>query len=257
MEGQVTASVVGGSCEGSRLGVSRSYGVRLLTRPLVTVLAIAMTVLALMPRLGTAFADEGTDGAPSSGSGSTSQLSVTESITDTENLLGGKVSSVSDAIASTRRDTGVSVRLLYLSTFGDNADPSRWAERLLNATQPPANTVLLAVASGDGKLVVAVSRNSEEWLRSQETVDRLSDAALAPIVDGDEPDWSGSAISMMNRLVTIERTSTSQGTVIVSLAVFGGVALILVAATVSVMVLRRRRARHPRRRRPGLRHASH
>lgn len=46
-----------------------------------------------------------------------SGIVATDSITDTENLLGDSVSKVADMIETTKKRTGVNVRLLYLSTF--------------------------------------------------------------------------------------------------------------------------------------------
>ncbi|RFT41183.1 hypothetical protein CG398_01160, partial [Bifidobacteriaceae bacterium NR003] len=43
-----------------------------------------------------------------------SGIVATDSITDTENLLGDSVNKVSDEIAATKKRTGVTVRLLYL-----------------------------------------------------------------------------------------------------------------------------------------------
>ena len=58
---------------------------------------------------------------------------------------------------------------------------------------------MLAVASNDGNLVVAVSSNSEEWLKKKSTVDALSDAAQKPLMESD-PDWAKSATDMMNQI---------------------------------------------------------
>ena len=43
----------------------------------------------------------------------------------------------------------------------------------MESLDPKPNTVLLAVASNDGNLVVAVSSNSDEWLKKKSTVDAL------------------------------------------------------------------------------------
>lgn len=45
---------------------------------------------------------------------SSDNIIATDSITDTENLLGDSVNRVSDAIDQTKKQTGVSVRLLYI-----------------------------------------------------------------------------------------------------------------------------------------------
>ena len=47
--------------------------------------------------------------------------------------------------------------------------------------QPKPNTVLLAVALNDGKLVVAVSGNSESWLYNKTTSDQLLKSAYGPV----------------------------------------------------------------------------
>lgn len=181
----------------------------------------------------------GASASSSSTSSSKSGITVTDSITDTENLLGDHVAAVSDKITGTKHATGVAVRLLYLSSFDSREKPAVWASNVLESTHPARNTVMLAVASNDGNLVVVVSSNSDEWLKSRKTADALSDAALKPIAQ-DTPNWSGSAIAMMNEIATIKATSTSSGVtrigVIILIASLSLVALI----GVLVFVLRRR-----------------
>lgn len=152
------------------------------------------------------------------------QVTVTNNITDTGNLLGANVGMVSDTITATEQETGVSVRLLYIDSFSGGVSPEKWASSVLESTKPKPNTVLLAVASKDGNLVVAVSANSDPWLKNQKTVDELSDTALKPLVNEKSPNWSGSAVDMMNQIVTLKKTSTSgvfstTGTVLFILAV--------------------------------------
>jgi len=127
-------------------------------------------------------------------------LSVTSTITDTQNLLGSSMGKVSDAVDDVLETTGVTLNLLYLPKFEEGTKPEEWAERLLNITQPKKNTVMLAVASEEGNLVVVVSKNSDQWLKNQSVVDAFSDAAAEPLVTGDTPDWAGSAISLAEKI---------------------------------------------------------
>jgi hypothetical protein len=186
------------------------------------------------------------------GSGSDS-ITVTSNITDTENLLGDSVSAVSDKIAATHRSSGVTVKLLYLSTFGDHAKPETWASQVLESTNPKPNTVMLAVASNDGSLVVVVSSNSDEWLKSRKTADLLSAAALKPIMK-DSPDWAGSAMAMMTEIDTLKQTSTSTMTSRVGVIVLI-VVLLALALLVAVVLILRRRGISLRPRRSAGRHA--
>lgn len=179
------------------------------------------------------------DGDSVEGGTSGGEVTITSSITDTENLLGSDVSAVTDAIADTLERTGVSVRLLYLASFATDDEPETWARDVLDSTEPDPNTVLLAVASHDGSLVVAVSSNSDAWLRNQETVDELSQAALDPLIEGDTPNWSGSAIAMMDAIATIEQTSHTWSPLVVGIV--AGVAVLIVAVIVVIVVLGRRR----------------
>ena len=110
-------------------------------------------------------------------------ITATENITDTENLLGSNVAEITDAISATGQETGVTVHLLYLASFNTEEKPAKWASALLESLDPKPNTVLLAVASNDGNLVVAVSSNSDEWLKKKSTVDALSDAAQKPLME--------------------------------------------------------------------------
>ena len=126
-------------------------------------------------------------------------ITATDDITDTQNLLGSNVSEITDAINQTKKETGVTVRLVYLDSFNAKGKPDKWVSALLESLNPKPNTVMLAVASNDGNLVVAVSSNSEEWLKKKSTVDALSDAAQKPLMESD-PDWAKSATDMMNQI---------------------------------------------------------
>ena len=112
-------------------------------------------------------------------------ITATDDITDTQNLLGSNVSEITDAINQTKKETGVTVRLVYLDSFNAKGKPDKWVSALLESLNPKPNTVMLAVASNDGNLVVAVSSNSEEWLKKKSTVDALSDAAQKPLMESD------------------------------------------------------------------------
>jgi hypothetical protein len=196
-------------------------------------LLLAVLLLCIIP-VGTAFADSG-QGAPP-------QITATDNITDTQNLLGDNVAAVTDAINKTKSESGVTVKLLYIESFGNNAKPDKWASDVLESTRPAPNTVMLAVASGDGNLVVVVSPKSDEWLSSKKTADALSQAALEPLTAKDTPDWSGSAIAMMNELDTLSKTSTSSGASRIGAGLMVAIPVVLLAVVVAAIVLRRRRA---------------
>ena len=203
--------------------------------------ALAATLALIMWITPVGLADEtGEDTDPDLDGGA-----LTSSITDTENLLGSTVPEVTDAIDQLHEQTGVSVRLLYLSSFSaGEGQVDQWASDVLESTDPEPNTVLLAVASHDGNLVVAVSANSDEWLHRQSTVDELSQAALDPLVENDTPDWSASALDMIEQINVVYRTATSPSVIVIGAAALGGVVVIL-AIVVVVMLVRRRRRRQP------------
>ena len=177
---------------------------------------------------------------------------LTNDITDTQNLLGSNVSTVTDRMKQVERDQGVHVRLLYVDSFGENAKPVKWATTVLESTDPDPNTVLLAVASGDGSLVVVVSSNSDSWLRNQDTVDALSQAALDPLTTQGKQNWSGAAIGMMDALAQRREDMLR----VRRIAIGAAVAIVVVAgAVVAVLVIVNKRSgkggRHsaPRRKR--------
>lgn len=203
--------------------------------------ALAATLALIMWITPVGLADEtGEDTDPDLDGGA-----LTSSITDTENLLGSNVTEVTDAIDQLHEQTGVSVRLLYLSSFSAGEGlVDQWASDVLESTDPEPNTVLLAVASHDGNLVVAVSANSDEWLHRQSTVDELSQAALDPLVENDTPDWSASALDMIEQINVVYRTAASPSVIVIGAAALGGVVVIL-AIVVVVMLVRRRRRRQP------------
>ncbi|RBP99952.1 TPM domain-containing protein [Bifidobacterium xylocopae] len=210
---------------GSVLGRSS----RSLTWPFVLVVVLSLVLLA------------GPPAAIAAGDGQGPVGSLTDQITDTQNLLGANVGAVTDAINETQRKTGVHVRLLYLPSFYQGKNPDKWASQVLESTQPPANTVLLAVASKQGNLVVAVSSNSEGWLKEQSTVDDLSQAALKPIADSDSPDWVGSAEALM-RQVEQSKRDHERRTILLWVALAGAV-VVVVAAVVVAYLLKRRKGR--------------
>lgn len=189
-----------------------------MKRVLALLLLMVLTVGILGPTR--AFADE-----PQTGAGT-----MTDTITDPQNLLGSDVGSVKDAIEETAQQTGVSVRLLYLPHFYAGVKPETWASRVLESMKPAHDTVMLAVASQDGKLVVAVSSNSQAWLRDQSSVDQLSQAALEPVTKGRNPDWVGSAKAMMTQVETLKQNQRHHRIMIVALSVTAVVLVILVVA---------------------------
>lgn len=167
---------------------------------------------------------------------------LTENITDPQNLLGSSASTVTDKIKETKQQTGVTVRLLYVETFGTEVKPTKWASGVLESLSPKPNTVLLAVASGDGKLVVVASGNSEDWLRNEKTMDELSAAATDKLAKSGAQDWSGAAIAMMDQIMLLKKTSTtwsmSKAAVIALICI---VAVLIVGTIVFVLIRNRRR----------------
>lgn len=168
-----------------------------------------------------------------------SGIVATDSITDTENLLGDSVTKVADAIDTTKKRFGVNVKLLYLATFGETKDPSKWASDLLISTLPAKNTVLLAVATHDGRLVVAVSPNSDEWLKNKSTVDALSDAAYKPLVTTTGTHWAQSAIMMMKQIAVSKRTATTTSASLISTIIMLLI-LLAICLIVTFILLRRK-----------------
>lgn len=190
-------------------------------------------------------ADEST---PGDGTATTSEnnsgiegtsATITENITDTENLLGANLSDVSDMIATTKKNTGVTVKLLYLADFDEKKDVADWAEKVMTSMNPAPNTVMLSIASNDGRMVVTVSQNSDQWLR--DGVNKMSDAANGPLLKS-KPDWSGSAIAMMKEIQNLKSTSTSSSSMVIGVVVMGVVLVLLIAVIVATVVIRRRRA---------------
>ncbi|MBH9983370.1 TPM domain-containing protein [Bifidobacterium sp. W8130] len=199
-----------------------------MRRVLALLLSMVLAVGALGPTRG--YADE-----PQTDAGT-----MTDTITDPQNLLGSDVGSVKDAIKETAEETGVSVRLLYLPHFYAGVKPETWASRVLESMKPAHDTVLLAVASQDGKLVVAVSSNSQAWLKDQSSVDQLSQAALEPVTKGRNPDWVGSAKAMMTQVETLKQNQRHHRVMIIALSV---TAVILVILVVAVAIWWRRSSR--------------
>ncbi|MCI1983242.1 MAG: TPM domain-containing protein [Bifidobacteriaceae bacterium] len=172
---------------------------------------------------------------------------ISTNITDTENLLGGDVGKVSDAMDDVKSKTGVTLTLLYLATFDTKEKPAKWASAQLESLSPAKNTVMLAVASEDGNLAVVVSKNSDAWLRNQSTVDALSQAAVDPIIKHKTPDWSGSAIALADAIETkkADVDSAPMRRAILIGSIVAGLAL---AALIAWLVLRYLRKRKTRRR---------
>lgn len=202
------------------------------------ILAILLSVMMCLWITPYAKADETSES--DSGNSRTSDATMTDNITDTQNLLGASMAQITDAMSSTRQKTGVTVRLLYLESFDDTEDPSQWTQDVLQSINPVENTVMLAVASGDGNLVVAVSANSQDWLKSQDTVDDLSAVAAEPLTQ-DTPDWAGSALAMMDEIVAIKQNIDSTKTTIIAVASIAGVVVVVIVGLVGVVMWRSRR----------------
>ena len=168
---------------------------------------------------------------------------LTENITDPQNLLGSNVSAVTDKIKETKQQSGVTVRLLYVESFGTEVNPTKWASGVLESLSPKPNTVLLAVASGDGKLVVVASGNSEDWLRNSKTMDALSEVATDKLAKSGAQDWSGAAIAMMDQIMLLKKTSTSGSLSKIAVIVLMCVVVVLIVGTIVFVVLRNRRRR--------------
>ena len=198
---------------------------------LMLVIAVALTgVIAT-----TSYADEAAP-SPTAAATTPSAEDVSANIVDTQNLLGDNLGAVTDAIKETYERTGVTVRLIYVNSFNTDKQPDAWAAQTLKSLDPPPNTVLLAVASNDGNLAVVVSPDSAEWLRNRKTVDKLSEAASAPLTDDADangPNWAKSAIDMMQAIQTAKSTSTSSTAASVG-------TLVMIGAVVVIVVRRRR-----------------
>ena len=195
--------------------------------------ALAAVAMNAMWITANAYGDNSGDSSDSSSSSTDSGVTITENITDTENLLGSHAAKVTDAIAKTEKETGVHVHLLYQK-------PEDWAATVMESMNPKPNTVMLAVASNDGNLVVVVSKNSDKWLLDNKTVDKLSEAAQQPLMEN-PPSWSGAATAMMDQIVKSKKASTSSSTVTVGIIIMGVVLVALVIIIVVMVVIRRRK----------------
>ena len=203
-----------------------------------------MLIIAMVLAGVTATPSRADEAAPSQTSTSTapSGEDVSANIVDTQNLLGDNLGAVTDAIKETYERTGVTVRLIYVNSFNTDKQPDAWAAQTLKSLDPPPNTVLLAVASNDGNLAVVVSPDSAEWLRNRKTVDKLSEAASAPLTDGADvngPNWAKSAIDMMKVIQTTKSTATSS-----TAASVGTIVMIGAVAVLLIVVRRRRETEH-------------
>ena len=133
-----TTIVVPASVRGRFSGSAKAF-----QRLVCAIAVVVATVLGSMWITADAYADD----SSSTGTDANSSVTITDNITDTENLLGSHATEVSDAIAKTEKETGVHVHLLYLSSFNSEQTPQKWASTVLESTKPKANTVLLAVAA--------------------------------------------------------------------------------------------------------------
>ena len=248
-----SAPVVGRpGCPQSSRPVARGEAARDNARASRCARAVGMLMLIIAMVLAgvTATPSRADEAAPSQTSTSTapSGEDVSANIVDTQNLLGDNLGAVTDAIKETYERTGVTVRLIYVNSFNTDKQPDAWAAQTLKSLDPPPNTVLLAVASNDGNLAVVVSPDSAEWLRNRKTVDKLSEAASAPLTDGADvngPNWAKSAIDMMKVIQTTKSTATSSTAASVgTIVMIGAVAVLLVGAVVLIVVRRRRETEH-------------
>lgn len=156
-------------------------------------------------------------------------------ITDTQNLLGSQGARIQESLDALQKDTGVTLNLLFVSSFGlkkiDKTTVGKWVDARLAFTKPAKNTLLLAVASQDGQMALAVSKGSDSWLASQVDTN-LSDAAAKPLARSD-PDWSGSVTALVRQ---IRQSKSDHDSLPWKIA--GGVALaVLIIAVIVGLVL--------------------
>lgn len=157
-------------------------------------------------------------------------------ITDTQNLLGSQGSKVQSDLDDLKKDTGVTLNLLFVDSFGvkklDKKTIGTWVNARLNFTKPDKNTLLLAVASQDGRMALAVSKGSDKWLSSQ--VDTtLSDAAAAPLARRN-PDWTGSVTALVR---SVRRIKTEHDQLPVKIGVTIGAIVVAIALIVGIILL--------------------
>ncbi|RSX53143.1 hypothetical protein D2E25_1116 [Bifidobacterium goeldii] len=234
-----TNDVVEGSPSTGVYGVSHST--KWVMQGLYRIMCVMLAVVLWITTSSMLFTSTPAMAAGDSSDSSESQPTFSQDIIDPENVLGSDVASVTDAMKKTKDKTGVTVKLSYLTNFSGAKNPDAWAQKALDASDPKPNTVLLAAALNDGRLVVAISSNSDDWLLDKQTASQLSQAALDPIVSGDSPDWSASAIAMMDMIATLKQTSTRKSEVAIGVAAMGGVLVALIAIVVVVTIIRRRR----------------
>lgn len=170
------------------------------------------------------------------------QITINDSIIDTGNLLGPKLSEVMDSINKVKQSTGATLRLMYLPHLDTQGDPEAWCRQVLDTSGAAPNTVLLAVASQDGSLVSCVSSGSDDWLNKN--VQSFADAALKPITSNDDPDWGGAAIALADKIVESKETTASRTMVFVGVGAAGAVLALLVILGLVFMRRKKRRRRH-------------
>ncbi len=190
------------SCSGSEQGRNRTAARK--SRLFVLVAALLAVFLPLLPVITVRAA------------------TAKPAVTDTQNLLGSQGAKIQESLDSLQKDTGVTINLLFVSSFGlkklDKASVGKWANARLAFTKPSRNTLLLAVASQDGQMALAVSKGSDLWLSSQ--VDTtLSDAAAKPLARSN-PDWSGSVTALIAQIRRVKSDHDS-----LPWRIAGGVAL--------------------------------
>lgn len=170
------------------------------------------------------------------------QITVNDSIIDTGNLLGSKLSEVMDSIDKVKQETGATLRLMYLPHLDTQGDAEAWCRQVLDTSGAAPNTVLLAVASQDGNLVSCVSSGSDDWLNKN--VQSFADAALKPIAGNDDPDWGGAAIALADKIIESKETTASHTMVTVGVGAAVAVLVLLVALGLVFMRRKKRRRRH-------------
>lgn len=231
-------------CDFSRCSVGdvRSRLVRLLLS-VILIVATFVGMTATVP-LTSGVAAESADDTDSS------------TITDTQNLLGGDLGKVNDAVKEVKAKAGVNLNLLYLSTFDTKEKPATWAAAQLESLEPAKNTVMLAVASEDGNLAVVVSKNSDSWLKNQGTVDSLSEAAVEPIVKNKTPDWSGAAIALAHKIEAV-KADRDAAPLRLTAIIAGIVVAVALVGLIVFLAIRSARRRKTHRRHAAASHRSH
>ena len=170
-----------------------------------------------------------------------------EYVVDDSGVLGGEAAEVTDAITEVQSDTGYTLYVVYVDSFTDPSNATAWARDVVTAKNMGPTEALLAVATEQRNLQVAVLDDSRIDFDRQQAVGEAALETLRASGDPSAEDWAQAAVDAAETLGSGQSagssTNSSSGSSMVPLLVL--FAAVVLGGVAAFMFVRRGRSGKP------------